>query len=970
MKLIVFLILLFPFFSPSIAWSQACNEKVELIKRVKDTVYHTNITTCLLYRDSLEATLVDCLISLDSFDASLWSLYLEIGCNYYFCEPAINGITYFQHALKSIENDSAPTSENIGRIHKLFAHTYAYLGRREEAFESIKIAIEYFDIDTSKYLSDSYTEIANLFTEFGDYNQALTYLSKAKKIIDSEDFFAAFMIENTRAVILDRLGDYQEALAAYQKAMNFLVKDGIEYNGIDYINYAKLHSEIGNIYLLMKNYQNASTSLNKALDLQLANTTTYPDYIVVTYLYKAELEIQLNNYSEALVNTNKAFVIIDSLDDLDFNLVSQLHRIRGTAYLGQDKFNQGMDDLQKAIEALVPAFTAQNNENPILSLAYTGDKIDLRKTLNQKAIAFKERFDSTNNLSDLEIAYDTYLTLDTLITQTRQSFKAAGSKYFLQKTIIPIYDNAIQVALALYDKKEERKYLEMAHQFIARNKAIILIEGLQDKKLKFATIPDSLVEIENRLLKNYNGWEIDLYNAEKAKDTSLIAAIRDSLFSTKRAYDLLIQSFEKDYPKYYTSKYNFFPKLSIADIQSKLEENRAVIEFFLGDTMLYVSVVTAEDFKIYPSPIPTNFDSLCTDFIEMARGESYENFEERFSKISYQLYQYLFGAALVNLNPTINRLTIIPDDILLHVSFDALLTEPYRIQPETWRDAPYFIYKYAHHQVYANSLLFDAVAQDKIDKASKSFLGFGLEYYDASTQKLPEDSLTLKRISGPLPLADEEVLGIQAIVGGDVMLNQEAMKDSFLDKAPYYKMLHLAMHGYSDEENHLNSALIFTKSEGRNDNLLRAADIYSLNLSASLVYLSACQTNYAAVKKGEGMPTISRAFAYAGCPSMVASLWNIPDPSSYKIAIAFYEHLQDGQTKDMALRNAKLTYLENTTNNGALPDLWAQTIVIGDPSPLMRKRNYNAWLGIGVILGFFMFLFVRRKGKAVNNLHA
>ncbi len=957
MKLIVFLILLFSFYSPSIAWTQSCNEKVELIKRVKDTDYRADISGCLLYRDSLEATLANCLISLDPFDASLWNLYLEIGYNYYTCDPAINAIIYLQDALKAIENDPAPRPESVGRIHRLLANTYAYLGRRKEAFESIKTAIEYFEVDTSSYLSDSYAVIGNLFTDFGDYNQALTYLSKAEKIA-TPDPYNAFLIENARAFTFDRLGDYQKALNSYQKAMDFLVKNGIENEPI---NYAKLHGEIGHIHLLTGNYQNASISLNRALELQLSNTFTYPEYIILTYLYKAELDVQLKSYVQAVNNANNAFSIIDSLDYSPYDFISLLYKIRGTAYLGQDKFNQGMDDLQKAIEALVPAFTAQNNENPILSLAYTGDKIELRKTLNQKAIAFKERFDSTNNLSDLEIAYDTYLTLDTLITQTRQSFKAAGSKYFLQKTIIPIYDNAIQVALALYDKKEERKYLEMAHQFIARNKAIILIEGLQDKKLKFATIPDSLVERENRLLKNYNGWEIDLYNAEKAKDTSLIAAIRDSLFSTKRAYDLLIQSFEKDYPNYYTSKYNYFPKLSIADIQSKLEENRAVIEFFLGDTMLYVSVVTAEDFKIYPSPIPTNFDSLCTDFIEMARGESYENFEERFSKISYQLYQYLFGAALGNLNPTINRLTIIPDDILLHVSFDALLTEPYRIQPETWRDAPYFIYKYAHHQVYANSLLFDAEAQDKIDKASKSFLGFGLEYYDASTQKLPEDSLTLKRISGPLPLADEEVLGIQAIVGGDVMLNQEAMKDSFLYKAPDYKMLHLAMHGYSDEENHLNSALIFRKSEGRNDNLLRAADIYSLNLSASLVYLSACQTNYAAVKKGEGMPTISRAFAYAGCPSMIASLWNIPDPSSYKIAIAFYEHLKDGQTKDMALRNAKLTYLENTTNNGALPDLWAQTIVIGDPSPLMGKRNYNAWLGIGVILSFFMFLFVRRK---------
>ncbi len=960
MKPPVFLILLFTFYLPFIAWTQSCSEKAELIQRVKKMAYRADISVCLLYRDSLEATLADCLISLDASDASLWSLYLEIGYNYYACDPPINAIDYLQNALKAIENDPAPLPENVGRIHRLLANTYAYLGRRGEAFESMKTAITYFEVDNSSYLSDAYAVIANLFTDFGDYYQALTYLSKAEKIA-TPDPYNGFLIENARAITFDRLGNYQEALASYQKAMKYLVENGIENEPI---NYAKLHGEIGHVHLLMGNYQNAATSLNRALDLQLANPSTYPDYILTTYLYKAELEVQLNNYAQALNNTNNAFAIINSLDDLDYHLVSRLYKIQGLAHLGQNEFNQGIDDLQKAIEALVPSFKTQNRNNPILSLEYTGDKVDLRNTLDQKAIAFKERFEATNNLSDLEIAHDTYLTLDTLITQTRQNFKAVGSKYFLQKTIVPIYDQAIQVALALYDEKEERTYLEMAHQFIARNKSIILIEGLEDKKLKFAAISDQLVEEENRLLRNYNGWEIDLYNAEKdSSKNNLVEQIRDSLFNTKRAYDLLIQSFEKNYPNYFKSKYNYFPKLSIAEIQAKIAENRAVLEFFLGDRTLYVSVVTKDDFKIYPSLIPTNFDALCTDFIKMVRGESYENFEERFSKTSYELYQYLFESALGDLNPAINRLTIIPDDILLHVSFDALLTAPYLIQPETWSDAPYFINKYAHHQVYANSLLFDTDAQDNIEEASKGFLGFGLEYYDYATKKLIEDSLKLQRISGPLPFADDEVLGIQAIMGGDVILNQEATKDFFIDNAPDYNMLHLAMHGYSDEENHLNSALIFTKSERLKDSLLRVADIYSLDLSASLVYLSACQTNYAAVKKGEGMSSISRAFAYAGCPSIVASLWNIPDASSHKIAIAFYENLQEGQPKDMALRNAKLTYLENTKMNGALPNLWAQTIVIGDPSPLVKEMGFSftSWLGMGAILVFFVFLFSRRK---------
>ncbi len=955
-------------FSASMVFSQTCNEKETWIKNAKKN--QLGDYDCLMIRNALERILKDCLESKDSIDSSLWDLYNELGYNYYFCGPEDKAIGYLDYALKAKKNSEQIDSEDLGRIYRLQALNYYFLQKNKEAFKALNQAIKYFEIENSSYLSDSYRLLSSIYTEFGDYKHALIYLEKAEKTNQAQSPYNLFLLKSAKGFVYDHLGNKKLALKEYESAKEVLEKDGFEKNLIEY---AKLHADIGDLQSSLGNYSASESSLKKAFELYEQIPSTDPLTFIGTYIYLADLQIQKKEYDEALNSINQAFAIADTALISPYSVLkNELYRLVGSIELKRGDYKKSIDNFQKAIKALVPDFQTQENENPILSQQITGDRLRLRKVLKLKADAFQQRYQATKNVGDLEKVHRIYLTLDTLITQTRQSFKAAESKYLLQKNILPIYEEAIEVAMELYKKTAEKKYLESAHQFMGRNKSIILIEGLQDEKVKFATIPQHLIQKEIRLKRAYFAMETSLYEEEQKGDSKIVEQIKDSLFTTKRTYDSLIQLFEKDYPKYYQSKYDYYSKLSIRTIQSKIDKNKAVIEFFVGAKSLYVSLITQDRFEIFQSELPENFEELCLDFIKMSRGESFENIEAQFSKKSYELYKHLFGSALKNLDPSIHRLTIIPDDILLHLSFDVLFTEPYTLKPENWAspDLPYFIRKYAYHQVYSNALLFDEKSQQRVQEATKGFLGFGLEYFDQSvkTEWTKEDSLIQKRINGPLPYSDDEVLAIKELMGGHVAINEKATKQYFLDVAHEYKMLHFAMHGFADEKFPLNSALIFAKVDGPNDHLLKVADIYALNLPASMVYLSACQTNYATLEKGEGMPTISRAFAYAGCPSVVASLWNIPDKSSKEIATTFYENLKKGETKDVALRNAKLSYLQNVKDiNSALPNLWSQTIMIGNPAPIEGYDNKIYFWIIGAVL-FLLFIFlIWRKRKKTSD---
>jgi CHAT domain-containing protein len=140
-------------------------------------------------------------------------------------------------------------------------------------------------------------------------------------------------------------------------------------------------------------------------------------------------------------------------------------------------------------------------------------------------------------------------------------------------------------------------------------------------------------------------------------------------------------------------------------------------------------------------------------------------------------------------------------------------------------------------------------------------------------------------------------------------------------------MVHFSTHGYLNEARPKFSGLVLSlpRSELQEDGLLSAYEIFNLKLNADLVVLSACETGLGKEVKGEGLMSLTRAFMYAGTPSVVVSLWNVNDQSAADLMIRFYRNLQTGMTKGEALRQAQL---ETIRDNG-FPFFWAPFVLIG-----------------------------------------
>ena len=149
--------------------------------------------------------------------------------------------------------------------------------------------------------------------------------------------------------------------------------------------------------------------------------------------------------------------------------------------------------------------------------------------------------------------------------------------------------------------------------------------------------------------------------------------------------------------------------------------------------------------------------------------------------------------------------------------------------------------------------------------------------------------------------------------------------------------------------------------------MVNAADIYGSSISSKMVVLSSCESGTGELKKGEGVMSLSRAFTYAGAASTVVSLWEVPDKETAKVMTLFYQHLKQGKAKDVALRDAKLEYLD-TTEDTLLkhPYYWAGFVVTGDTSPLFSKTMNPWWVicGFGILIVGFLVYQKKRSVKA------
>ncbi|MCS6282565.1 MAG: CHAT domain-containing protein, partial [Dolichospermum sp.] len=181
-----------------------------------------------------------------------------------------------------------------------------------------------------------------------------------------------------------------------------------------------------------------------------------------------------------------------------------------------------------------------------------------------------------------------------------------------------------------------------------------------------------------------------------------------------------------------------------------------------------------------------------------------------------------------------------------------------------------------------------------------------------------------------LPAAEVEAKEIAKLFKTEAFIGKQAIKAKILSKLSQAKIIHLATHGLLDDFKGLGVpgavALAPSGNGELNDGLLTANEILDLKLNADLTVLSACDTGGGKIT-GDGVIGLSRSLITAGTPSVIVSLWSVPDSPTAELMTEFYRNWQQRKlNKAQALRQAMLTTMEKHPN----PKDWAAFTLIGE----------------------------------------
>jgi len=157
-----------------------------------------------------------------------------------------------------------------------------------------------------------------------------------------------------------------------------------------------------------------------------------------------------------------------------------------------------------------------------------------------------------------------------------------------------------------------------------------------------------------------------------------------------------------------------------------------------------------------------------------------------------------------------------------------------------------------------------------------------------------------------------------------VLGEREATRTQVLTQLPHASLIHFATHAVTNARIPLLSGLALAP-QGSN-RWLSGYDVLSVRLRARLTVLSACSTAEG-VLSGDGQVGLAWAFLGAGCPTVLATLWQLPDEAVPHWMEAFYRAYRAGQRADTAVQQATRALLNRP--RFAHPRYWGAWCLLG-----------------------------------------
>lgn len=789
------------------------------------------------------------------------------------------------------------------------------------AWDSCRLYAKLYNVDSYLVYTSALLTAQYLFS-VGNYQESIDLINSVIPLaITNQDSLGILRLRVEKAFSEISMGKSGEALKELLNAeREFKVNNhplDLEYEGDLYKAKAFAFEKLDSNSHALKNYRLALKSRKGAGNPE-ALATEYSD--VAVFFTK-----NLNRYKDA---ENYYTMALDL--SLKHNLIQPLVNVYinfSDLNITTNSFREAIVYCNRGLQSLIPNLRIKDIfDNPIRSqVLECANLFSMFALLANKSEALLYLFNQKNQRQYISISLETCKLTDVAIDELRRRQNSLNGRLFWQKKTRNFYRIAIEASYLANDPASILYFME-------KSRAVLLNDKLNELG-SLAFLPTAEAEQEQQL-------RINIASLEKQKETlsetdTAYSRVSQALLNAKEDFNRFIKTLETKSPVYYQYKYNVSVP-SIQDIRDKLLAGRQTyLSFFETDSVVYALLISKSDVQFRKIPFPgyadtiKAFTQLCKDRQLLNAGYS------RYAGLANMLYQKLVEP----FNIPKGKIIVSPD--LNFIPLDALTKDK--------AGKEFLVYDYAFDYTYSAGYLVKAVSNNTAQPGA-GFLGVAPESFASN--------LSLPKLYG-------SVTSLESIFNkyadGQLLEYGAATRHFFLNNAGAFSLLHLYAHAKADAG---DEPVLYM-----NDSAVAISELSQwIKPKVGLAFLAACETGAGELYIGEGINSIARSFAAIGVPSTIATLWKADNKAIYAISERFYYYLNQGLSKDEALKNAKIDFIKKGPGENQLPYYWASTVLSGNANPLMLSspnafKKYWFFLIIFILAGV---IFYRKKSDSTQ----
>jgi tetratricopeptide (TPR) repeat protein len=177
-----------------------------------------------------------------------------------------------------------------------------------------------------------------------------------------------------------------------------------------------------------------------------------------------------------------------------------------------------------------------------------------------------------------------------------------------------------------------------------------------------------------------------------------------------------------------------------------------------------------------------------------------------------------------------------------------------------------------------------------------------------------------------LPMARREAEQVASMFGSRALLDKDVDRKAVRGALTASDLVHFAGHGYFNSSDPLASGLLLAGGES-----LTAREILEMGsgFQPGLLVLSGCETGISEHAPGDELLGLTRAFLFAGAPSLLMSLWRVNDESTAFLMGNLYSRLCNENTRPTVADALQQAVLETKRMYPSM-DRWAPFTLVGD----------------------------------------